>query len=714
MKKVFEHDKKLEIKEELVSLHAMNPFVGNDSSARSYMFSSHLSQSLVLNNGDEKIIQSGLEKQFGQNTFNRKTEEDIRVLKVIKRYDGIDITTVNKTVETIIITESLETGEIDYISVPEYFKLHQYFGFSYKLNHEVLNNLRTGKVIPKDTVLAESPAVDKNYGYKYGTNANMCLLNLLETTEDGAVISKSFAEKLSYDVFETRVVEFGSQNFPLNIYGDDNTYKAFPEIGDLINDDSVIMVLRDYDQNMPAGLISINDVREFNPIFDKAIYVKSPGKEKIVNGEKVRYGEVVDIKCYTSNRWKKDLPTGVSDGIEKYSNSLKIFYKQILEVYEALMDEHYKRFKNRDLPISEKFHKLVVDAYAIINPTKNRITYSSRNELLDNVRMEFTIRYKGTTPGIGSKLTDGHGAKGVIVDVWDDDRMPYTMINGEKVRADVIMDPSSLVSRMNVGRIYEMYFSAISRKTQYEIRKAMGGIKPITNYTKQEIQNGWDVLLGLLRIIDTEQYQVYKDLSNMDSILEILEECLNKEVFIYYKVSSNKKPYEIIHDIEGTIYQPEVNHCMIPREDGTEKRTKTPVMIAPLYTILLGKTAESYLSVSSAKVNHFGLPIGVGANTRNYLPYRSSPTKVLSETEVRLYLAYVGRLGIIELKDRANSIPTHEAIYSKILKSEQPTNIDVVVDRNVTPYGNDSTLDLINNIFNSAGLDISYNVEDNK
>lgn len=298
--------------------------------------------------------------------------------------------------------------------------------------------------------------------------------------------------------------------------------------------------------------------------------------------------------------------------------------------------------------------------------------------------------------------------------VWDDDKMPYTIVNGEKVRADVIMDPSSLVSRMNPGRIYEIYFTAISRKTQYEIKKAMGGVKPITKYTQQEIQNGWNVLLGLLKIFDTEQYHTYKNLSNINDILEILDECINDEVFLYYKISSTKKPYEIIDEVQKTIYQPELTQCHIPHDDGTERITKEPVMIAPLYTILLGKTAESYLSVSSAKVNHFGLPIGVGANTRNYLPYRSSPTKVLSETEVRLYLSYVGRLGIIELKDRANSIPTHEAIYNMILKAEHPTNIDSVVDRNVTPYGNDSTLDLISNIFNSAGLDTIYNVEDNK
>lgn len=298
-------------------------------------------------------------------------------------------------------------------------------------------------------------------------------------------------------------------------------------------------------------------------------------------------------------------------------------------------------------------------------------------------------------------------AKGVIIDVWEDDKMPYTMINGEKVIADIIMDPTSLVSRMNVGRVYEHKFNAISRKTQWEIRKAMGGLKPILDYTNHEIEAGWNVLLGLLKIIGTEQYDVYSKLTDKAAITEILEECLYKEVYILYKVSSKKKAYQIITEIKGTIYEPEIKPIMIPTPTG-DRPTKEPVLIAPLYTILLGKTAESYLSVASAKVNHFGLPIGVGANTRNYLPYRSSPTKVLSETESRLYTSYVSRKGMVELKDRANSIPTHESLYANILRAPQPTNIDSVVDRTKVPYGNDSTLDLINNIFNSAGLDIIY------
>ena len=131
-------------------------------------------------------------------------------------------------------------------------------------------------------------------------------------------------------------------------------------------------------------------------------------------------------------------------------------------------------------------------------------------------------------------------------------------------------------------------------------------------------------------------------------------------------------------------------------------------MISPQYTILLNKTAETYLSVEGASVKRFGFPISVGNTSKYRLPHRPNPVKTLSETETRLYTSYVSQRGILELKDRANSIKTHEALYKNILDAPMPTNIDSVVDRSKVPYGEDSALQLVNNIFNAAGLEMDW------
>lgn len=702
--KLLEKDEDLKLREELIGIHAINPFVNHCSSSRCIMLSSHFSQSLVLNNGEEKIIQTGLEKQFGDNTFSKKADDDVRVLKVISRYNSIDYNGIDVEVEKLYIVENIETGEIDYIEVPYYHKLHQYFGFRYEKNQDLLDAIKPGDVIQKDTILADSPAVAKNKGYKFGVNGNLCLINLPETTEDGVIISKSFAEKLSYTIFETRVVEFGANSFPLNLYGDKDNYKPFPDIGEYVKDNSVIMALRNYNDRLSPALTSINDVMDFEPLFDEAVYVSAPGELKTVMGKPVNYGKVVDIKAYATPKSKKEVYTGTSEVINKYVEGLKKYYQDILTAYQAITHDKYRAKNNKkEVKLSQKFHRLVIEAMSIANPDNIPIEYKYKNEKLDLYRIEFTIEYT-CVPSVGSKISDGHGAKGVVVAIRDDADMPKTLDGA--VVADVVMDPGSVVSRLNVSRLYEQYFCAMSRKTQKLMRDAIG-MKPAKEYTVDEINKGFEILLGLLKILDTEQYKYYSELTDIEAKREIIEECIYKEVFILYKISSNKSAYKILKDVKGTIYEPV--YGPITFKSGSEtKISKHNVLIAPTYNILLSKVANTAISTSSSKLNHYGLPISVGNNSRYRLPYKESSLKNISETEHRLFVSYAGRRAAAELKDRAVSLKTHEAIYRNILDSDNPTNIEDVVGRDTMDYSGDAAMDLINNIFNCAGIQIDY------
>jgi len=291
--------------------------------------------------------------------------------------------------------------------------------------------------------------------------------------------------------------------------------------------------------------------------------------------------------------------------------------------------------------------------------------------------------------------------------------MPY---DAEGNQAHIVMDPSSIPSRMNAGRVYEHYFNGVSRKTQKLVRDSVGFHsvqKNIMEYTDAEINNAFNIVLGVLEIIGTEQYDNYRMVSNMESKREVIEEILYDEFFILYTVSSKKKPYQIVSQIVGTMYEPLIDHLTLI-ENGVKKKSKNKALIAPIYTILLAKTADNFLSTASAKTNHYGLPIGVGNNGKYRMPWRNSPVKVLSETESRLYVSYVSRLALAELKDRANSIKTHAEVYKNILEAPIPSNIDRVVDRNKIPYGGDAALELVNSIFNVGGINIKYTPDKHK
>ena len=405
-----QHDKELEIKEELVGLHSSNPFIRETSSARSYMYSSHLSQAIPIYHGEEKIVQSGVEKQFGDNTFAKKLDMDARIIKMIPRNRGISNNTVTSVVEHLVIVEYIETGEYDCIRIPYFNQTHVEFGFQYSKNEELLNSIRPGDVLQAGTVFADAPTVRENKGWALGCNANLALIGLPETAEDGMIISEELAEKMSYDVYETKMISFGSDKFPLNLYGDENNYKPFPEIGELVNPDSVLCALREYNTDLSPALCSRKDVRSYDTIFDHCTYVKGPGKILNVLGEQIASSQVVDIKVYTSPKYKKDVYAGTSDMLDKYVNSLKIFYQDIIDVYEELSREHYKRYKNNDIKVSPRFHRLIIESMAICGKASNKLSYSYRSKPLDLYTCHITLKNRVILQ-IGNKCSDSYGGR---------------------------------------------------------------------------------------------------------------------------------------------------------------------------------------------------------------------------------------------------------------------------------------------------------------
>lgn len=64
---------------------------------------------------------------------------------------------------------------------------------------------------------------------------------------------------------------------------------------------------------------------------------------------------------------------------------------------------------------------------------------------------------------VGDKLTGLHGNKGVISRILDDEKMPYVKSTGKP--ADLLLNPASVTSRINLGQIAEVAAAKIAQKT---------------------------------------------------------------------------------------------------------------------------------------------------------------------------------------------------------------------------------------------------------
>lgn len=389
------------LRPELLGVLSLSPFNDSDSASRKQMFSSHISQCLVIDGSTERKVRTGREDEYGKYTFSVKTPTDIDIIRVIERYPRTLDGSIAHNPETIVIYEESETKKVGYISLTDYFSHHQYFGFKYKRTPAIAK-IRDGASIAADTILQDSPSITPNGGYKYGLELNVAFMTHPAVSEDGMLVCRDVLPKLKFTTREERVVEFGKNQFPINKYGTPDEYKPFPDIGEVIGPDGILMAFRTYDDNFNPVEQSRFSTMKNDPFYDKAVYADGPG------------GKIIDIQVMHDPESEPPLtPFGMELQATKYDVARRKFYTEILSVYDRL-----RKSRREKLSMTEEMSHLIVEAISVVD-SQRRVPGSDKENTervqktykaipLDDWRIKFIIEYE-ITPDIGFKITDAHG-----------------------------------------------------------------------------------------------------------------------------------------------------------------------------------------------------------------------------------------------------------------------------------------------------------------
>lgn len=381
-----------ELRADLFSVSAMNPFPGHISASRIQMFASHLSQKLNILEPTLRYTQTGMEYEFGKSTLNIKMSHNAGIIRVIPRYtQTMDKNSIEENPQDIVIYEDRDTNKIHILDIPRFCSYHQHFGFDY-VKGDVYDKIYPQSFVPKDSVIVDAPSKAKNGGYMFARDIAVAFMSHESIAEDGIMICRDVLDKFKYKTYETRVVEWGAKKFPLNLYGSIDKYKAFPDIGDYLRDDNMLMAFRTLDKTLAPVEQNVYEMMMVNQNFDKVVYGAGPG------------GKIIDIKVYASSEAGTNTLEGTDEQIEKYKNATDVFYTKIFEEYQRLRKE-----RGNNLKISEEFHRLLVEAQGAIKPLTNpRLIKLHKRVPIDDYRVEFTIEYTHT-PRDGSKFTDCAG-----------------------------------------------------------------------------------------------------------------------------------------------------------------------------------------------------------------------------------------------------------------------------------------------------------------
>lgn len=690
-------DKKFQLRRELMGIMGLNPWVPYTSASRLQMNSSHIGQTLVISGTVPKQTTTGLDREFGKYTFNIKAPADLEVIKVIHRYrQTLGADSIDYNPESVVIYQADATREIGMFEIKEYCSYHQTFGFRY-VKRPAISKIQSGNFIAKDTIFADSPGVTEDGNYGYGTECNTAFMSLPGVSEDGIIASRKALEKFKFKTYSTRVVKWGSNRYPLNLYGTNKDFKGFPEIGDYVRPDGLLMCFRTYDPLMAVIEQNIHAIEKPNYIFDQCVYVP-PG------------GRVIDIRVYNDRRSTSGDISHIDKQVHRYASQKVRFYQDILDVYKK-----FKKERGDSLILTNEFHRLVVDALAITDKSDQPITFTYHQERLDTWRVEFIIENE-VTPTIGFKLTDNSGGKGVICDIVDNEEDMPIDVDGN--RAELIMSDAATGNRENPGRIFEQYLNAAARDVRKQIIKDLEVPEDVKNIeqflmTKDPLQidAAMDYLIGYYKLVNPKVYGWFVKGKYTKSKQFALAEIIKDKIYNYLPPENPRTIREIIKDLEKFYPQTYSPVSFVSESlNGHRERITTvnKVRIGSIYMMLLEKTGDQRSAVSSAPLQHFGVLGQMSQSDKHASPVRRNPTRVFGESEVRSLLAYTADGTAAEVLDRNTSPITREEIVRNLLDAPIPTNIQSVVNRKVTRLGNSRPLQLLRHIGLCAGWEMVY------
>lgn len=672
------------INRKLLGLTSMNPFSDKNSSSRSVMFLSQISQSLNLINAEPSLILSGLEEELAKANFHDITDSNIRILNIIPFYppNAPEFPTMEDAMFVDIVYMDLDNELIDFVRIERWGKYDKKFGFEKRWT-DTTYNLEEGVELPPETKFTKTMSEVRDGVHGYGINAAVLATTAVTVSEDAIVISETLANKMKFYTFETITMKFGGEKIPLNIYGDMNNYKIIPDVGETISDKGIVMAIREFETEMFPVLCSDKELMEYNPTFD-TVYAASKSN-----------GVVVDVKViHTPKNKDHSLFTKTHDQIDKYVELYSRHHDELIEVSDRAR-------MNYRMGIGDALH---VEIVHMLKLKSDRITNKYKQEPMDTYHIEVTIRYENT-PGIGYKITNMHGAKGIVSEVRKESEMP---IDSNGIVAEMIINPNSVVHRMNLGTKYEGYIrtaTLLFNKRIKEHIKSLKGKSARDKILNNDISDLYANIVKFYDIINPEGHAIYHTLSDSD-IREFLLSVYKDNLYVYMPVDMKKSHVDIVKDLMESEFAVGYDPFKIPVKDGYIDSVNRG-MVECMYLFLLNKTADDWLSVASAKLNHFGLPVSPSRQQKMELPFNNTPAKILSETETRLVASTVSATALAEMRDRTLSLDTHMSIYGNIMTAKQPTNIDKIVDRNERPFGGDTALNILESIINPMGIDFT-------
>lgn len=419
--------KRLPKKEAMLGKGLIQPFVDCNSGSRKLMFSLNVEQSLPLVHPEVPFIMTGYEQEYGDRSSSIiVADDDYEVVGKICKFSD------NPQHDYFLILRSMTNNKLSFIERKEYMYSTETYGYAY--NTEVLDSLDISYEIPKGMMLRKSTAYDDVMNREDTVNLLTTYVSTDITMEDEIWLSETAREKLTSRLYKKVVVNLNDNDILLNLFGDTNTIKSFPMIGEYIQNGILCAVRREKtEESLFAQSV---EMLQRILISDEKY---TPGNGQVID---------IDIRCNNSDMLR-----------DRFSNSQVLYYyndhirfiSEFVNCIDMLMDRYHITVRDIDYHLGKMYYNFKEE----LSGTQFR-----ERKVYSGTQIEFMVK-ELNIPSTGDKISNRYGGKGVIAKITPDDEMPRIMLTGEPIEA--VVNSSSCPNRENPGQWHELSLTHVGK-----------------------------------------------------------------------------------------------------------------------------------------------------------------------------------------------------------------------------------------------------------
>lgn len=392
------------------------PHSNTNSASRKLMLSPQQDQRFALYDSEVPISSTGYENKFAENNSSFiTTDRNYEVVAIISKFK--DLPKHNY----ILVLRDPNTNQYTIHERIHYKHNSETYGFIF--NNEFVDSLQPGYTIPLNTVIQKSTGYDEENNRKDGRNGLTTYMSLGLDMEDGIIISESYSTTLDAPLIKKVTVMVNKNNIPLNLYGDENIYKSFPNIGEYVKD----------------GLLYASRLEKK----EECLFSQSVDRLKktfISDDKNPVIGKVIDINIHCNEPEHLNENYYNSQLAYYYNNSMR-YSREIVQILKPIIDDP-NCISSYELKSLFLLHERIL----------NKSLWAKDNKSFNFCMVEFIIEERNKVQ-VGDKIADRYGGKGVIAAILPDSQMPR-LENGKII--EVIIDSNSTISRLNPGQLFEI------------------------------------------------------------------------------------------------------------------------------------------------------------------------------------------------------------------------------------------------------------------